>query len=58
MLAKSDPELFAQYQKLFPHMTLKEATTLVPSGKWDDIQKKFFAEGAIFDQIQTAGRQK
>jgi sulfate transport system substrate-binding protein len=56
-LATTDPEAYAQYQKLFPRMTLKEATSLVPpSGKWDDIQKKFFAEGAIFDQIQTAGR--
>ncbi len=57
-LAKTDPALYAEYHKLFPKMKLKEATSLVPSGKWDDIQKKFFAEGQIFDQIQAAGQKK
>jgi sulfate transport system substrate-binding protein len=57
VLAKNDPELFAEYKRLFPDMDLRRATSLVPSGKWDDIQKKFFAEGQTFDQIQAAGRQ-
>jgi len=57
-LATADPELYAQYQKLFPKMTLKEATSLVPSKSWDEVQKKFFAEGQIFDQIQAEGRKK
>jgi len=48
--------VFERHKALFPEMDLRRATTLVPSGKWDDIQKRFFAEGAIFDQIQTAGR--
>ncbi len=48
--------VFARHQALFPPMDLRRATTLVPSGKWDDVQKTFFAEGAIFDQIQAAGR--
>jgi sulfate transport system substrate-binding protein len=48
--------VFARHKALFPEMDLRRATTLVPSGKWDDIQKKFFAEGAVFDQIQSAGR--
>lgn len=48
--------VFARHKSLFPDMDLRRATTLVPSGKWDDIQKRFFAEGAIFDQIQAAGR--
>lgn len=52
----TDPAVFAKHRDLFPPMTLREATTLAPSGKWDDIQKRFFAEGAIFDQIQTAGQ--
>jgi sulfate transport system substrate-binding protein len=52
-----DKEVFARYQSLFPPMDLRRATTLVPSGKWDDIQKKFFAEGQMFDRIQAAGRQ-
>jgi len=49
--------VFARYKSLFPDMDLHTATTLVASGKWNDIQKKFFAEGQIFDQIQAAGRQ-
>lgn len=50
--------VFARHKALFPDMDLRRATTLVPSGKWDDIQKRFFAEGAIFDQIQAAGRRE
>lgn len=52
----TNPTVFARHKALFPDMDLRRATTLVPSGKWDDVQKKFFAEGAIFDQIQAAGR--
>jgi sulfate transport system substrate-binding protein len=54
----SDPEVLARHQSFFPHMDLREATTLVPSGKWDDVQRKFFAENQVFDEIQAAGRQK
>lgn len=52
----TNPAVFARHKDLFPNMDLRRATTLVPSGKWDDITKKFFAEGAMFDQIQIAGR--
>lgn len=52
----TNPAVFERHKGLFPPMDLRRATTLVPSGKWDDIQKRFFAEGAIFDQIQAAGR--
>ncbi len=52
----TDTAVFERHKSLFPPMDLQRATTLVPSGKWDDIQKKFFSEGAIFDQIQAAGR--
>ena len=59
----SDPAVFARHLDLFPKMDLREATTLVPtsvvpSKKWDEVQKKFFAEGQIFDQIQAAGQKK
>lgn len=54
----TDPSVFARHKSVFPEMDLRRATTLVPSGKWEDIQKKFFAEGQLFDQIQEAGRQK
>lgn len=52
----ADPAVLARHRKTFPELRLERATTLVPSGKWDDVQKTFFAEGAIFDQIQAAGR--
>jgi sulfate transport system substrate-binding protein len=52
----TDPVVFARYKSIFPQMDLRRATKLVPSEKWDDIQKKFFAEGQIFDRIQAAGR--
>ncbi len=52
----TEPAVFQRYKSLFPVMDLRHATTLVPSGKWDDIQRKFFAEGQIFDRIQAAGR--
>jgi sulfate transport system substrate-binding protein len=53
----TDPNVFARHQALFPKMDLHRATSLVESGKWNDIQKKFFAEGQLFDQIQASGRQ-
>ena len=53
----TNPAVFARHKSLFPDMDLRRATSLVPSGKWNDVQKRFFAEGAVFDQIQIAGRQ-
>ncbi len=53
----TNPAVFARHKSLFPDMDLRRATSLVPSGKWSDVQKRFFAEGAVFDQIQIAGRQ-
>ena len=53
----TNPAVFERHKRLFPEMDLRRATTLVPSGNWNDIQKRFFAEGAVFDQIQSAGRQ-
>jgi sulfate/thiosulfate transport system substrate-binding protein len=53
----TNPAVFARHKRLFPDMDLRRATSLVPSGKWNDVQKRFFAEGAVFDQIQIAGRQ-
>jgi sulfate transport system substrate-binding protein len=49
----ANPVVLERHQSLFPEMDLRQATTLVSSGKWDDIQKKFFAEGQMFDRIQT-----
>lgn len=38
---------YPQFQTLF---------TVQDLGGWDNVQKKFFAEGAIFDQVQVAGK--
>ncbi|MBX9627445.1 MAG: sulfate ABC transporter substrate-binding protein [Gemmataceae bacterium] len=50
----TDPAVFARHRDHFPDMDLRRATTLVPSGKWDDIQKTYFAEGAEFDRLYSA----
>jgi sulfate transport system substrate-binding protein len=52
----TDSLVYARHRGQFPEMDLRRATTLVPSGNWEDVQKTFFAEGAVFDQIQAAGR--
>jgi len=58
----TNPSIFDRHRKkpdgtgLFPDLDLRRATTLVPSGKWDDVQKKFFAENGLFDQVQSAAR--
>lgn len=49
----------ARHRGVFPVMELRRATTLVPGDqpdgeKWDTIQKTYFAEGAVFDQIMAA----
>jgi sulfate transport system substrate-binding protein len=51
----TDPAVFARHADRFPELDLRRATTLVPSGKWDDVQRRFFAEGGVFDRIY-AGR--
>lgn len=48
--------ILEQHRDTFPKLDLRRATTLVPSGKWDDVQKRFFAEGGVFDQILAEGR--
>jgi sulfate/thiosulfate transport system substrate-binding protein len=52
----ADEAVLEQHRDLFPKLDLRRATTLVPSGKWDDVQKRFFAEGGVFDQIYAEGR--
>jgi sulfate transport system substrate-binding protein len=43
--------VFARHRDRFPDGDFRRATTLVESGKWDDVQKRFFAEGGEFDQL-------
>jgi sulfate transport system substrate-binding protein len=46
-VAKATASRFAAVQKLY---------TVQAFGGWDKVQSKFFADGAVFDQIQSAGR--
>jgi len=54
----TDPKVLARYSHQFPDVEMKPATSLVPSGSWDDVQKTFFSEGAVFDQLYGRGRGK
>jgi len=45
--------VFARHRDLFPEMDLRTGPSLVPSGAWDDVQKTYFAENGVFDQIYT-----
>lgn len=49
----TDKKVFARHGNVFPDMELRIATELVPSKKWDDVQKRFFAEGGEFDQLYS-----
>lgn len=49
----TDPKVFARHRDVFPDMDLRRATDLVPSKKWDDVQKRFFAEGGEFDKMYS-----
>jgi sulfate transport system substrate-binding protein len=48
--------VFERHKGQFPDVDLRRATTLVPSGDWDDVQRRFFSEGGVFDQVYAAGR--
>jgi sulfate transport system substrate-binding protein len=49
----TDAKVFARHRDLFPDMDLRRATDMVPSKKWDEVQKRFFAEGGEFDRIYS-----
>lgn len=46
------PEAAARHRDRFPNLPLHRASTLGPS--WDAIQKRFFADGGVYDQIFAA----
>jgi sulfate/thiosulfate-binding protein len=50
----TDPAVFARWTHKFPDIRLERATSLVKSGKWDDVQKRFFADGGVFDKLPLA----
>jgi sulfate/thiosulfate-binding protein len=43
-----------KYKDRFPQIELFSITDIVPGG-WDAAQKKFFADGGVFDQIYQSG---
>ncbi|MBW4682383.1 MAG: sulfate ABC transporter substrate-binding protein [Microcoleus vaginatus WJT46-NPBG5] len=49
-----NPSVVAEVAQNYPQ--LQTLFTVQDLGGWDDVQNKFFAEGAIFDQIQVAGK--
>jgi len=51
-----DPAVAARYAKTFPSMTL--LTVDKDFGGWKEAQKRFFADGAVFDQIMAANRRR
>ncbi|HEY9596841.1 MAG TPA: sulfate ABC transporter substrate-binding protein [Cyanophyceae cyanobacterium] len=49
-----DPTVNKEVANKFPRVT--KLFTVADFGGWDSIQKKFFDDGAIFDQIQASSR--
>jgi sulfate/thiosulfate-binding protein len=49
----TDPKVFARHRGTFPDMDLRRAIDMVPTKKWDDVQKRFFAEGGEFDKMYS-----
>ncbi|MFO1020991.1 MAG: sulfate ABC transporter substrate-binding protein [Planctomycetales bacterium] len=47
----ADPKVFAKYKSQFPDLKIYPATDLAKS--WEELQKKFFADGGVFDSIYT-----
>lgn len=50
----TNPVVIEKTKHQFPELRLERATTLVSSGRWDDVQKRFFTEGGVFDKIPLA----
>lgn len=52
----SNPAILAEYREVFPTLHLRTVEDI--AGSWAEAQQRFFAEGAIFDQIygQAGGR--
>lgn len=49
----TNPKVFERHRDRFPALDLRAARTLVPSGAWDEVLTRFFADGAEFDRIYT-----
>jgi sulfate/thiosulfate transport system substrate-binding protein len=49
----TNERVFKKHRDQFPDMELRTATSLVPSGTWDDVLRTYFADGAEFDQMYS-----
>lgn len=47
----TSPAVWARHKERFPPLELFRVTAIAPT--WDDLQQRFFAEGALFDRIQA-----
>lgn len=48
----TDPSVLAQYAKLFPAVEIFSVNQFF--GHWDEINRKHFSDGALFDQFYQA----
>jgi len=51
----SSEAVWKRHSARFPALTLFRVTSLAPGG-WEEAQKRFFAEGGVFDQVMNTGR--
>jgi sulfate transport system substrate-binding protein len=49
----TNPRVFDRHRDAFPDMDLRAATTLVPTGTWDEVLQTYFADGAEFDRMYS-----
>ncbi len=49
----TNERVFLKHRDHFPDMDLRTATSLVPSGTWDEVLKAYFADGAEFDRMYS-----
>ena len=52
----TDPRAAARHRDRFPDIDLRRATTLVPGGTWDELNRRFFAEGGEYDGVHLKDR--
>lgn len=52
----TDPAAVERHRGRFPDVELRRATSLVPGGTWDELNRAFFAEGGEFDRIYDGGK--
>ena len=54
----TNPKILERHRAHFPKLDLRRGTTLVPSGSWEEVQERFFTDGALFDQIYSGGNRQ